>query len=79
MLTSGRMITQYVQAYAVIQPDDNISVMIWPGDNVAPVAWYYIAGWLHSIIIELDDNIAVDVWWYHPAGWLHKCYHLVVW
>jgi hypothetical protein len=40
----SQMITPNVQAYAIIQPDDNINVMIWPGDNIATVIQNFITG-----------------------------------
>jgi hypothetical protein len=36
-VTSSQMITPNMQACAIIQPDDKINVIIWPGDNIATV------------------------------------------
>jgi hypothetical protein len=33
-LTSSQRITPNVQAYAIIQPADNINLMIWLGDKI---------------------------------------------
>ncbi len=35
MITSSQMITANVQAYTIINPDENINVMIWLVDNFA--------------------------------------------
>jgi hypothetical protein len=44
MLTSSQMITPKVPAYAIIQQDDIINILIWLGDNNAIVILNYMAG-----------------------------------
>jgi hypothetical protein len=36
-LTSSQRITPNVQTYGIIQPDDNINLIIWLGDNITVV------------------------------------------
>ncbi len=48
-----------MQAYAIIQPDDNINFMIRLGDEIAIVIWNDIAEWLHCVINGLDGKIDI--------------------
>ncbi len=47
----GQMRIQNVLAYAIIQLDDNIKVMIWLSDNIAIVIWNYMTG--NFIVLSL--------------------------
>jgi hypothetical protein len=69
MLTSSQMITANVQAYAIIQQDDNINVMTWLVGNITIVTGNYM--WLDDhidVIIGLDGNIAVKMLYYQIDG-----------